>query len=284
MPAPNVSSTVASLVASGRPSHPRPTCRLDNAFLCAQVQAAFCRRARIQLAVAGLARAVAHDRTSTLATRAIVDAVCDGALVSRLPLPPPPTACHVLLFDGGSRGNPGAGGYGVLILRLTGDAPPAVVWAQAGYMADPRTTKNQAELKGLATGLARLLDMRPAQTVIIGDSQLVLNAMRHHRPFKHPGLARTYRTARATADRLRITGWYHHLRHHNKTADALANRAMDDGATTTWRCTDDMPLSRTDFPMGTHIANDLDPWLLHYSHLLVYAQAGVASGRQPEPA
>ena len=108
--------------------------------------------------------------------------------------------------------------------------------------------------------------------------------MRHHRALRHPGLLRMYTKARATADRLRISGWHHHLRHHNKTADALANRAMDDQVTTTWRPRPGHQDCHADFPMTKHIANDLGPWIEAHSALLTHTQAGYAIGRQPEPA
>ena len=219
-------------------------------------------------------------------TQALVAAVCDTPLVANLPTPLLTAGCHILLFDGGSRGNPGAGGYGAIIVRIIPGQAPEVRWAQAGFLSDRRTTNNQAELQGLTAGLHQLTKERPTSAVVIGDSQLVLNAMRHHRPLKHPGLARLYQTARATADRLCVRGWYHHLRHHNRTADALANKAMDDRSSTTWHASRGRPTLTfaPGLPGAEYLDNDLDPWLEAHAPLLVYSQASDTSGRHPDPA
>ena len=128
-------------------------CRLGSRFLCAQVQAALGRRIKVQLAVASMSRQDSpRRRVTAMALRALGEALSDGALVGRSPAPPPAVDCHVLLFDGGSRGNPGAGGFGVLILRLVPGQPAAVLWARAGFMPDRATTNNQAELPGPDSG------------------------------------------------------------------------------------------------------------------------------------
>ena len=260
-------------------------CKLGVAFLCAQVHAAFRRRIPIHVAAVTLGTRDPKARWITaLVTQALGAALTDGSLADRLPAPPPAVDCHVLLFDGGSRGNPGSGGFGAILLRIAPGVAPAVLWARAGFLPARSTTNNQAELQGLLAGLTQLAELRPAQTAIIGDSQLILNAMRHRRPLKHPGLERVYAKARALADRLRVTGWHHHLRHHNKTADALANTAMDARASTTWHPRTGQAPSTYDFPAAMHIEHDLAPWLEAHAHLLIFAQAGSTSGRQPEPA
>jgi hypothetical protein len=69
--------------------------------------------------------------------------------------PSSPTGGYVLFFDGGSRGNPGPGGAGAVVLRV--DSPRAacsIVWSAAMSLASSRTTNNQAEYLGLVTGLA----------------------------------------------------------------------------------------------------------------------------------
>lgn len=60
----------------------------------------------------------------------------------------------LLFFDGGSRGNPGAGGSGSIVVRVDafGDRP-VIVWAAAMSLASASTTNNQAEYFVLVTGL-----------------------------------------------------------------------------------------------------------------------------------
>ena len=73
-------------------------CRLGSVFLIAQVRVAFSRRARIHLAAVRLGGTAPTAQVITLAMQALVAAVCDGALVTRLPTPPPAVDCHVLLL------------------------------------------------------------------------------------------------------------------------------------------------------------------------------------------
>ncbi len=69
----------------------------------------------------------------------------------------------VIYTDGGSRGNPGPGGYGVVM--LFGDRRKEL---SAGYR---RTTNNRMELMGWIAGLEAL--KRPSQVVIFSDSRYV---------------------------------------------------------------------------------------------------------------
>ena len=69
--------------------------------------------------------------------------------------PPPPMGEYVLFFDGGSRGNPGPGGAGAIVISVDKHcATSTLLWSAAMSLASPRTTNNQAEYLGLVTGLA----------------------------------------------------------------------------------------------------------------------------------
>ena len=98
---------------------------------------------------------------------------------------------------------------------------------------------------------------------MIGDSALILGWLKNRRPPRAPHLRRAYGCARHFADRLRITGWHHHYRTANKTADRLANVAMDDKATSVHRRCDDpryqtRPLLWED--LADTVETDLAPW------------------------
>ena len=74
------------------------------------------------------------------------------------------------------------------------------------------TTNNHAELAGVTAGLSHLQHIQPTVVTVVGDSRIVLDALRCHRPFRQERLRRGYVTARTIADALPIRGWYHHLR------------------------------------------------------------------------
>ncbi|EGZ06456.1 hypothetical protein PHYSODRAFT_417971, partial [Phytophthora sojae] len=64
------------------------------------------------------------------------------------------TSRFLLFFDGGSRGNPGPGGLGSVIIRIGGrDLSPVVMWMASVSYAAHSTTNNVAEYWGLLLGL-----------------------------------------------------------------------------------------------------------------------------------
>jgi hypothetical protein len=56
---------------------------------------------------------------------------------------------------------------------------------------------------------------------------MILSLMRRRKPPKAPSLRPLFQQARRAAASLRVTGWHHHYRAHNKMADKAANFAMD---------------------------------------------------------
>eukprot|EP00587_Corethron_hystrix_P000244 CAMPEP_0113301386 /NCGR_PEP_ID=MMETSP0010_2-20120614/2639_1 /TAXON_ID=216773 ORGANISM="Corethron hystrix, Strain 308" /NCGR_SAMPLE_ID=MMETSP0010_2 /ASSEMBLY_ACC=CAM_ASM_000155 /LENGTH=374 /DNA_ID=CAMNT_0000155005 /DNA_START=78 /DNA_END=1202 /DNA_ORIENTATION=+ /assembly_acc=CAM_ASM_000155 len=143
---------------------------------------------------------------------------------------------------------------------------PTVVFRSAVLLHRyfPRCTNNVAEYSGLVIGLEEVergltrhraetdysndtmfwrnvvlekyIDDVPYITLrICGDSELIINQMRGLRECRHPSLVRYHNEAKDILGRLRNT---HHVnytlehvyRDHNKEADALANKAMDERA------------------------------------------------------
>ena len=88
------------------------------------------------------------------------------------------------------------------------------------------TTNNQAENRGLITGLRAARHYQWPRLEVVGDSALILRQLRDYRPPKNPRLLALYSQARRLADQLGVRCWSHHVRAHNKMADALANLAM----------------------------------------------------------
>jgi ribonuclease HI len=72
--------------------------------------------------------------------------------------------------DGSSRGNPGAGGYGVVLISKEHQVRKEL---SAGYRI---TTNNRMELLAVIVGL-EALKIFPSQVLIYSDSQYVVNAV-----------------------------------------------------------------------------------------------------------
>ena len=80
---------------------------------------------------------------------------------------------EILIYtDGSSRGNPGPGGYGV-ILHLNNSQYYKEL--SQGYR---KTTNNRMELLGVITGFEAL--KRPCSVVVVSDSQYVIKAFTDH--------------------------------------------------------------------------------------------------------
>lgn len=126
-----------------------------------------------------------------------------------------------LQFDGGSRGNPGPAGIGVVVSAA--DGTPLVTLGR--FIG--RATNNVAEYKALITALTKARELGATRILIRGDSELIIKQMRGEYRVKHPDMKILYDEAQALVrgfDKVKIE---HNLRHKNELADALANRAMD---------------------------------------------------------
>ena len=130
----------------------------------------------------------------------------------------------VLRTDGGSRGNPGPAGAGVVIESTAGK-----VLAQ-GRRFLGRITNNQAEYHALILGLQAVARYQPLAVQVLLDSELVVHQMNGRYQVKDAGLRPLYEQAKQLADALPAVSFAHVPRSQNHRADALANEAMDAGA------------------------------------------------------
>lgn len=137
-----------------------------------------------------------------------------------------------IFTDGACRGNPGPGGWGVLILAESG--------AQEFYGAEEQTTNNRMELTAAIQGLGAVES--GASVAIYTDSQYVKNGLESwikawkangwrtsaKKPVKNQDL---WRALDSAAQRL-VVSWHwvkgHSGHPQNERADALANRAIDE--------------------------------------------------------
>ena len=138
-------------------------------------------------------------------------------------------ATYRLMFDGGSRGNPGPSGCGWVIYN---DADETELASGSRFLGT--MTNNQAEYKGLEEGLtaARELGVLNGEgrggLVVVGDSQLVVKQIRGEYRVKNEGLKPIWEKCRGIMKGMNVLEVKHTLRGENGRADQLANEAMDD--------------------------------------------------------
>lgn len=126
-----------------------------------------------------------------------------------------------LYTDGGSRGNPGPAGIGIVLLRETGD----VCCAGGRFLGE--CTNNVAEYEALIWGLRSAAHCGMTELLVRADSELVVKQMRGEYRVKHPGLQPLYAKAKEAARAFARIRYEHVRREQNTQADALANAAMD---------------------------------------------------------
>src|SRR5437762_2152829 len=95
---------------------------------------------------------------------------------------PPTDELFVLEFDGGSRGNPGPAGIGVVV-RAADNTPLITLGRFIG-----RATNNSAEYQALITALREAKRLGAKRIVVRGDSELVVRQMLGQYRVKHPDL------------------------------------------------------------------------------------------------
>jgi probable phosphoglycerate mutase len=125
--------------------------------------------------------------------------------------------------DGGSRGNPGPSGYGAVIE----DAKGRVLVELSEYVGIQ--TNNFAEYSGLLGVLRWAIEHGAKRLRVISDSELMVKQMQGKYAVKSPILRPLFEEARRLSRRLESFEMRHTLRGGNKTADRLANEAMDRG-------------------------------------------------------
>jgi len=134
-----------------------------------------------------------------------------------------PSEYLVAHVDGGARGNPGPAGYGVVITDRAGQR----VAALSKYLG--HKTNNYAEYNGLLAALEYALAHGPKALEVISDSELMVRQMNGVYKVRNPTLLDLHKRAKALIAQLDYFKIGHVLRSKNAEADALANKAMDEG-------------------------------------------------------
>jgi ribonuclease HI len=127
--------------------------------------------------------------------------------------------------DGGSRGNPGPAGSGI-VLELAGGA------REEHTLFLGRNTNNVAEYAGLLAALERVLALGLRELEVRSDSELLVKQMNGAYRVRAVHLQPLWRRARELAGRLDRCTIMHIPRARNAAADRLANAAIDTGAST----------------------------------------------------
>ena len=126
-------------------------------------------------------------------------------------------------IDGGSRGNPGPSGYGVVIEDEKGQS----VAELSEYLG--RQTNNFAEYQGLIAALEYAVQHGHKGLKVISDSELLVRQIQGGYRVHHPVLRDLHARARQLTTQLEWFSITHVLRGKNQVADRLANAAMDKG-------------------------------------------------------
>ena len=127
----------------------------------------------------------------------------------------------VIYVDGGSRGNPGPSGVGVVILDASGKRLKEV----SKYIGE--TTNNIAEYSALLYGLEEALILRVDKIVVNLDSELVARQLTGDYRVKDPGLKPLFERAMNMLNSFKSFEIRHIEREKNKEADKLVNRAIN---------------------------------------------------------
>lgn len=156
--------------------------------------------------------------------RSLVFATTTHHLLLTLPMRMRPLNIRIFT-DGGARGNPGPAGCGAVIKDAdTGEILKEVY----SYLGE--TTNNQAEYQGVILGLKEALTMDPETIMVVADSELLVKQLTGVYRVKNEGLAQKYAEVKNLEVRFGKPVRYRHVpREQNKEADALANKAMDEG-------------------------------------------------------
>jgi len=127
----------------------------------------------------------------------------------------------ILHVDGGSRGNPGPAGCGVVLLDESG----GVIAERSQFIG--RATSNEAEYRALILGIETAREYGASAVIIRADSQLLVRQINGRYKVKSSRLKPLFQTVQSALSTFDLWHAEHVPRELNRRADALANEAMD---------------------------------------------------------
>lgn len=128
---------------------------------------------------------------------------------------------YKLMFDGGSRGNPGLSGAGAVLYHFDKE-----IWFGTFFVGE-NATNNHAEYTGLILGLQQAIALNIKRIKVEGDSLLVINHMKGLYKCKSKNLIDMYNKAKELEKYFDSIEFIHVFRDKNKRADELSNIAVD---------------------------------------------------------
>lgn len=128
---------------------------------------------------------------------------------------------HILMFDGGSRGNPGICGSGFVIYENN-----EIIIADSSIVSH-NNTNNYAEYMALILGLTEANKLNIKYLNVKGDSQLVINQVTGKYKVNSENLKPLHKKTLELINTFDVILFEHIKRNLNKYADRLANNAMD---------------------------------------------------------
>jgi len=128
---------------------------------------------------------------------------------------------HILMFDGGSRGNPGICGAGHVIMF---DGKQI---SSGSAIVATNNTNNYAEYMSLINGMNDAYDHGIKDIIVKGDSLLVINQVIGKWKIRSAPLQNLHAEVIDKLSQFDTISFHHVPREENKLADAEANKAMD---------------------------------------------------------
>lgn len=125
----------------------------------------------------------------------------------------------VMYIDGGSRGNPGVAGAGII---LENDGKRSGFFRYLGVK-----TNNEAEYSALIIGLTVAIENNVKNIRVYSDSELLCNQINGVYKVKNENLKKYYIEAKNLIDKFNSFEINHIPREQNGSADKMANKAMD---------------------------------------------------------
>ncbi len=123
--------------------------------------------------------------------------------------------------DGGSRGNPGPAGIGVVIRN----DQEQIIFEHGSYIGE--TTNNVAEYSALIKALESARDLGGTELIVRMDSELIVKQMQGLYKIKEPTLQELAGKVIKLKSGFTSVTFTHVRREYNKDADRMVNQALD---------------------------------------------------------
>ncbi|MFC1722242.1 ribonuclease HI family protein [Patescibacteria group bacterium] len=128
---------------------------------------------------------------------------------------------YKLYTDGGSRGNPGPGAIGIVLINGAGE----VIYEMAKYIGE--CTNNEAEYLGILFGLKAAQERDVSNLDVFMDSELVIKQLKGDYKVKNARLIKICNEVKSISANFNKISFTHVKRVNNKMADSLVNEALD---------------------------------------------------------